>query len=99
MIKLFLIASLFFLAPTQDDHCKGEMKDGKRNGVWKCLYDDGKVQMEGSYAADLKEGAWKIYHTNGQLAAVGSYVKGQEKGKWTFYDETGKVLMENDYGN
>lgn len=98
MIKLLFIASLWLTAPTQDDHCKGEKKDGKREGVWKCYYDDGKLQSEGGYVADQKEGIWKIYHSNGQLAGVGPYVKGAEKGKWTFYDEAGKVLMEVEQG-
>lgn len=97
MIKLFLFLFLSVLSPTQDNHCKGETKDGKREGVWKCYYDDGKIQAEGPYVADTKQGEWKLYHSNGKLAAVGAYEKGHEKGKWIFYDDNGAVLMENVY--
>lgn len=81
-----------------EENCKGEIVQGKKNGNWKCYYNDGKIQMEGDYMLDQKQGVWKIYHTNGQLAALGKYQNSIEKGKWIFYDEEGKVIHENDYG-
>ncbi|MBC7922913.1 MAG: hypothetical protein H7Z75_17690 [Ferruginibacter sp.] len=91
---------LFFfwtlISPAQES-CQGETKGGKKTGLWKCYYEDGKPQTEGSYADDLKEGSWKLYHTNGKLAGEGAYEKDHEKGKWKFYDEAGKLLMEQEY--
>jgi antitoxin component YwqK of YwqJK toxin-antitoxin module len=96
MLYLLLFSVLEFLSPSQEK-CVGEQKDGKKNGPWKCYYEDGKLQTEGAYLNDLKQGAWKLYHSNGKLAGEGSYEMDHEKGKWKFYDEAGQLLMEQDY--
>lgn len=96
MLYFILLLSLTVTSPTQDN-CKGEMKEGKRIDSWKCYYENGKLQTEGNYTADLKEGYWKLYHTNGKLAGEGNYEKDHEKGKWKFYDEEDKLMMEQDY--
>ena len=101
MLFSLLLAGLFALIaparPLPGDDCRGQTQDGKKTGVWKCFYADGKVQTEGPYANDHKQGAWKLYHTNGQLAGEGNYAQDQEKGKWKFYDEEGHLLLEQDY--
>jgi antitoxin component YwqK of YwqJK toxin-antitoxin module len=96
MLAEFIISVLICSSPI-NENCKGEMKNGKRNGSWTCYYDDGKIQTEGIYTEDLKQGLWKMYHTNGKLAGEGAFEKDHEKGKWKFYDEEGKLLMEQDY--
>jgi len=96
MLYLLLFSLLTFQSPGQDK-CLGEVKDGKKNGLWKCYYADGKLQTEGGYLNDLKQGVWKLYHANGTLAGEGTFEKDHEKGKWKFYDEEGQLLMEQDY--
>jgi antitoxin component YwqK of YwqJK toxin-antitoxin module len=89
---------LFFMGTSYAENCKGDLKDGKKQGLWKCYYDDGKLQQEGNYENDKKEGVWKLYHSNGKLAAEGTYKADQEKGKWRFYDDNGTLLFEEDRG-
>jgi uncharacterized protein len=101
MLQVLICSLLAFTSPSPVDppqeNCKGEIKDGKRTGSWKCFYDDGKLQTEGGYVNGLKDGPWKLYHANGKVAGEGVYEKDHEKGKWKFYDEDGQVMLEQEY--
>lgn len=81
------------------ENCKGELKDGKKTGVWHCYYEDGKVMQEGPYLDNLKNGLWKFFHVNGAVALEGSYVNDVEKGQWKVFDEAGKQTDVIEYGN
>jgi antitoxin component YwqK of YwqJK toxin-antitoxin module len=100
MKKIILATLLLFFAGlyAHAENCKGETVDGKKQGFWQCFYDDGTLQEEGNYTADLKTGEWKIYHANGKLAMKGTYENGVEKGQWTVYDDQGNQLDVIDYG-
>ena len=39
---------------------------GNRNGKWKDLYPDGKVQAEGQYTDNRRTGIWKFYNHVGK---------------------------------
>lgn len=96
LIGYFLIADI---KPNLTDNCQGDLVDGVKQGLWKCFYEDGKVQQEGEYVNDSKTGHWKFYHASGNIALEGNYDADQEKGKWIVYDEAGNPIDEIDYGN
>ena len=70
---------------------------GNRNGSWKDLYPEGKVQAEGQYSNNRKSGAWKYYNKDGKVEQTGSYNAGRPDGMWRWYYETGQLLREEEY--
>ena len=46
---------------------------GKRTGVWRDLYDDGKLQCEGNWSVGLKNGVFKFYTRKGDLEKLERY--------------------------
>ena len=97
LIRHFLMAGTAH--PNFTDNCEGEQVDGAKQGLWKCYYEDGKVQQEGEYINDMKSGHWKFYHASGNITLEGSYEADQETGEWIVYDEAGNQIDVIDYGN
>ena len=46
---------------------------GKRTGVWRDLYADGKLQLEGNWAMGMKNGVFKFYTRKGELEKLERY--------------------------
>jgi uncharacterized protein len=70
---------------------------GNRNGKWKDLYPDGKVQAEGQFNENRRTGSWKFYNATGKLEQTGSYNNGRPDGLWTWYYDDNAVLREEEY--
>jgi antitoxin component YwqK of YwqJK toxin-antitoxin module len=70
---------------------------GNRNGKWKDLYPDGKVQAEGQFTDNRRTGAWKFYNKAGKVEQTGSFNRGQPDGLWKWYYESGQLLREEEY--
>jgi antitoxin component YwqK of YwqJK toxin-antitoxin module len=70
---------------------------GNRNGKWKDLYPDSKVQAEGQYSENRRSGQWKFYNTSGKVEQTGSYNNGRPDGLWNWYYENGAILKEEEY--
>jgi len=67
----------------------GKIKNDKKVGKWKYLFDDGKVFQIGKFKNNLETGEWKIYHSNGRLRQEGNFKNGKIDGLWKFYHENG----------
>lgn len=67
---------------------------GKKEGLWKEYYPDGKMKATGTYADDIKTGEWKFYYPNGQLEQTGSYKAGKLEGEWNWFYSSGKPLRK-----
>ncbi len=52
---------------------------GRRQGLWKFFYDNGRVKLEGKYSNDLKDGFFKEYDENGRLVATTKWVEGEKQ--------------------
>jgi antitoxin component YwqK of YwqJK toxin-antitoxin module len=70
---------------------------GNRNGKWKDLYSNGKVQSEGQYTENRRSGQWKFYNTFEKIEQTGSYNNGRPDGLWNWYYEDGSKLKEEEY--
>jgi antitoxin component YwqK of YwqJK toxin-antitoxin module len=70
---------------------------GNRNGKWKDLYPDVKVQAEGQYSDNRRSGVWKFYNSAGKMEQTGSYNNGRPDGLWKWYYENGTLLREEEY--
>jgi antitoxin component YwqK of YwqJK toxin-antitoxin module len=46
---------------------------GRRTGVWRDLYEDGSIQLEGNWARGLKNGVFKFYNRKGELEKLERY--------------------------
>lgn len=46
----------------------------RRTGIWRELYDDGEVRMEGNYTNGLRNGVFKHYDKQGKLLTIEQYV-------------------------
>lgn len=77
---------------------RGIMKDGKREGLWKSWYEDGKQWSETTFAAGIKNGKTTTWYENGNKRYTGIYTNDLESGKWTYWDESGKEVSTKDYG-
>jgi uncharacterized protein len=70
---------------------------GNRNGKWKDLYPDGKVQAEGQFSDNRRTGVWKFYSVAGKVEQTGSYNNGRPDGLWKWYYENNSLLREEEY--
>lgn len=50
--------------------------NGRKHGVWKYFYADGKVMMEGTYKHGLENGYFKEYDKDGNLTSTAKYADG-----------------------
>lgn len=70
---------------------------GNRNGKWKDLFSDGKVQAEGQFTDNRRSGMWKFYNISGKVEQTGSYNNGRPDGLWKWYYDNGALLREEEY--
>jgi antitoxin component YwqK of YwqJK toxin-antitoxin module len=76
---------------------RGTMKDGKREGLWKSWYDDGKPWSETTFKAGIRDGHTITWYPNGNKRYDGAYTNDEESGTWIYWDETGKEVSKKDY--
>jgi len=72
-------------------------EEGNRNGKWKDLFPNGKIQAEGQYAANRRTGQWKFYNNSNKIEQTGSFNTGRPDGLWTWYYGNGELLKEEEY--
>ncbi|MCJ7449972.1 MAG: hypothetical protein MUO72_20050 [Bacteroidales bacterium] len=70
---------------------------GNRNGRWKDLFSDGKVQAEGMYTDNRRTGLWKFYNNSEKVEQTGYYNNGRPDGIWKWYYNNGALLREEEY--
>jgi uncharacterized protein len=70
---------------------------GNKNGKWKDLYPDGKIQAEGTYTDNRRTGLWKFYTSSGKTEQTGFYNNGRPDGLWKWYYDNGAILREEEY--
>ena len=80
-------------AINNDIICEGEYLKGKKNGIGKEYYKDGKLKFEGEYLNEKRHGIGKEYFPNGKLFSEGEYLNGK---KWNIkeYDKNGNIINE-----
>lgn len=79
----------------QDDTTMiNQIKDGKKDGLWKAYYRNGQLKSEGSYTEGLKEGLHKEWQHNGILLLEGFYANGKANGLMKWFHEKGHLAGE-----
>ena len=56
----------------------GRVAKGKKIGVWKTYFENGKLKSKGSFDAGEKIGYWEYFHENGQIKQT---TEGQQASK------------------
>lgn len=72
---------------------------GKKNGMAKTFYPNGKVADEMPYKMDVKDGISKSYFNDGTMKSQQKFVNGLIEGKVYFYFPDGKVSVAGNYVN
>jgi len=70
---------------------------GNRNGKWKDLFSDGKVQAEGQFTDNRRTGQWKFYNISEKVEQTGSYNNNRPDGLWNWYYDSGALRKEEEY--
>lgn len=70
---------------------EGDMKDGKRNGLWTSYTPKGLVKSRSAYRDGLQEGLSSVFRDNGALYYTGQYRNDKQVGRWEFYSEEGNL--------
>ena len=76
---------------------EGVYVNGKREGVAKWYYTEGKVSVEYTYKNGDLEGKMKTYYKNGNISAEGTYVHNEFEGDYFEYYENGNVKCSGKY--
>jgi len=71
-------------------------KDGKKEGLWVKIYDNGVVQEERNYVNGVREGIYKSYYMNGEIEIIKNYKKHME-GPYKEYHSNEKLFKECSY--
>lgn len=70
---------------------------GKKHGVFKTFFPNGKVLELATYKNDILDGPYKQYFDNGTLRMEYSFVNGLRDGKAKFYFPSGQLNIEGAY--
>lgn len=76
---------------------KGEMLQGKRNGLWVSYYENGLKWSEDTYNLGARDGKCVSFYENGQVRYIGYYTNNIKSGKWDFYDEQGSLTKSENF--
>lgn len=75
----------------------GNYVEGKRDGIWKFYYKDGKLEMEGYFNRDKPDREWVWYYPNGLKKREESYLMGKLEGLYVEYDSVENVILKGEY--
>ncbi|MBI2968702.1 MAG: hypothetical protein HYY40_12950 [Bacteroidetes bacterium] len=72
---------------------EGNYTDGKKTGIWKKLYPNGKTESEITYTNNRPDGPAKMYYENGNLKEEGLWKINKWAGEYKFYYENGQLYQ------
>lgn len=77
--------------------CRGDIVDGRRDGLWQYYYENGNLQAEATYVDGREEGDYRVYRENGLPYYIGRYSGGVRTGTWEVYDQEGNLVETKEY--
>lgn len=78
--------------PTGRTTMEGDMRNGKRHGVWTSYTDQGRTKSRSEYVNGVLQGPTITFHDNGTVYYQGRYLNGKSFGEWRFFDEQGGLI-------
>lgn len=76
---------------------EGDMKNGKRHGVWTSYFPDGHVRSRNEYRNGELEGITTAFRANGAPYYTGQHHRDREAGLWRFFDDKGDLARIVEY--
>ncbi len=70
---------------------RGNLKDGKKTGMWYAYYENGVKQSENEYNYDVLNGKSATFYPSGQLRYIGYFKNGKKDGLWEYYSKEGEL--------
>lgn len=74
-------------------------EEGKKEGHWKNLYENGEVKSEGLFKNNRQVGEWDFYFAGGVPEQIGNFANGYFDGEWKWFYKNGKFLRIEEYVN
>lgn len=71
--------------------------DGKKEGRWKNLYENGELKSEGEFKNNRQVGEWKFYFAGGISEQIGNFNNGYFDGEWKWFYKSGNPLRVEEY--
>ena len=96
-VKLFSDDSRVYHGPFVEyyrggkEFCRGQYRDGRREGEWVFHHRDGSEAKKGTYTDGKPSGKWTYLHQDGRNLRLESYKDGLPHGIWVYYDRDGKT--------
>lgn len=72
-------------------------EDGKKEGHWRNLYDNGELKSEGNFKNNRQVGEWKFFFSGGIPEQIGNFSNGYFDGEWKWFYKSGKPLRVEEY--
>jgi len=71
---------------------EGDVRNGKRQGLWTAYHKNGQVQSRNTYSNGLLDGPTVVFRPNGALYYKGQHANDHPVGEWLFHDEIGTLV-------
>ncbi len=78
---------------------KGEIKDGKKTGLWTFYHSNGKLAEASHWNNNLKDGPITIFYESGNKEIQANLINGKLSGLFTEWFENGQIKSERNYNN
>lgn len=82
---------------TADVIIQFQVINGKKYGLFKSTYLNGKIEKSGFILNNKNEGLWEYYYPDGQLETQGVFEYNKPEGKWISYYRNGNKKCEGIY--
>ncbi len=82
--------------PNNDLKAKGEYSKGRKHGVWKTWYENGKLSEQLNWKNGQLQGESSLFDSTGALISSGYYSRGLKHGIFTYYQD-GMVIQTERY--
>ena len=80
-----------------DEYRKTPYKNGKKEGIEKSYYENGKIAAKIPYENDEINGIVKLYYENGKIAIKASYQNSMLDGPEEYYSKSGNLIATISY--
>lgn len=85
--------------PKTDSTQLNQYRNGKKEGVWRDYYKNGKLKSESNYSEGIKKGVCKEWWETGKLWTEGIYVNDQANGLMKWYNDQGILVASGNMTN
>jgi antitoxin component YwqK of YwqJK toxin-antitoxin module len=79
---------------------QGNLKKGKKEGIWQHYWPSGQLMMKGKYQDGKSYGLWETYHMNGRLLVIQPFRNGKViDGAYEYFNDDGSYDLTLTYKN